>query len=318
VWREFLRNLRKGEVTEADVQMLQTLVIDQPGAFGMDVNSEEWRDAPLVTTRHAVRVPWNEESARRDCKRDNQQLFVCGARDLIRGKPLTMEEQHALAAKIDNKGGTQLPDTVELAVGMKVLVTSNLDTDLDITNGASGEIVGIVLQENERPTEDSPIHVLQNVPVYILVKLTRTRLTALEGLEECVVPIEPSTVEIPIIMIQSGKKIKKTVRRTQFPITPAYALTDYRSQGQTLHKLLIDIQTPPGPKALTLFSLYVMMSRSPGRSSIRILRPFDPKIFQQSHDPDLIEEDKRLETRDTVTKDWWACMRETTGAEQEG
>src|SRR5271170_6891262 len=42
-----------------------------------------------------------------------------------------------------------LPSTVELAVGMRVMVTRNIETDLDITNGARGEITEIVLHPDE-------------------------------------------------------------------------------------------------------------------------------------------------------------------------
>ena len=40
---------------------------------------------------------------------------------------------------------------VEIAIGMSVMVTENLETDLDITNGTHGKIVGIVLHEDELP-----------------------------------------------------------------------------------------------------------------------------------------------------------------------
>lgn len=32
-----------------------------------------------------------------------------------------------------------LPHKIDLAIGMKVMVTDNLETDLDITNGARGD-----------------------------------------------------------------------------------------------------------------------------------------------------------------------------------
>ena len=35
------------------------------------------------------------------------------------------------------------------------------------------------------------------------------------------------------------------VRRRRFPMTPAYALTDHLSQGQTLPAKIADIATPP-------------------------------------------------------------------------
>ena len=38
-----------------------------------------------------------------------------------------------------------LPETVEPAIGMKVMVMSNIATDLDITNGARGTVVNILV-----------------------------------------------------------------------------------------------------------------------------------------------------------------------------
>ncbi|KAG1741716.1 hypothetical protein EDB19DRAFT_1634386 [Suillus lakei] len=55
----------------------------------------------------------------------------------------------------------------------------------------------------------------------------------------------------------------------QFPLTPAYAFTDYRSQGQTISNAIIDIGTPPCGE-LTPFSIYVVSSRAHGRYNIRL------------------------------------------------
>jgi hypothetical protein len=46
-------------------------------------------------------------------------------------------------------GEEKLPNMVEMAIGMKVMVTINISTDLDIANGTHGEIVDIVLNEQE-------------------------------------------------------------------------------------------------------------------------------------------------------------------------
>jgi len=69
-------------------------------------------------------------------------------------------------------------------VGMKVMVTENLETDLDVTNRARGEIVNIILHPDKPPIGDEPIITLQHLPSYILVKMDRTRATQLEGLDE--------------------------------------------------------------------------------------------------------------------------------------
>ncbi|KAF8526376.1 hypothetical protein JB92DRAFT_2700600, partial [Gautieria morchelliformis] len=54
---------------------------------------------------------------------------------------------------------------------------------------------------------------------------------------------------VPIVPIQKTftiliGKTPKTVTRRQLPLTAAYAFTDYRSQGQTLPCVIVDIATP--------------------------------------------------------------------------
>ena len=84
-------------------------------------------------------------------------------------------------------------------------------------------------------------------------------------------------------------------------MTAAYAFTDYHSQGQTIPYVLVDIATPP-TGGLKLFNLYVALSRSSGRSTIRLLCDFDEKSFQMSHRSELIAKDDRLEELDAEMK----------------
>ena len=158
---------------------------------------------------------------------------------------------------------------------MQVMVTTNVQTDLDIANGARGEIVDIILHPEEPPLPDAPIVKLTRLPAYLLVKLKRTRATQLEGLEECVIPVEPMAVKFQIkVKMKGWKVIMRTITRMQFPITGAYAFTDYRSQGQTIPRVIVDIaKVPTG--GLSLFNLYVALSRSHGQDTIRLLRDFD-------------------------------------------
>ncbi|KAF8833843.1 hypothetical protein BDN67DRAFT_916157, partial [Paxillus ammoniavirescens] len=85
-----------------------------------------------------------------------------------------------------------LPDVIEIVIGMKVMVTQNVKTNLDITNRARGTIIDILLSPDE-PTilEIKPITKLQHLPICILVKLMHTRATRLKDLEESVIPFEP-------------------------------------------------------------------------------------------------------------------------------
>ncbi|KAI0250296.1 hypothetical protein BJV78DRAFT_1128109, partial [Lactifluus subvellereus] len=80
-------------------------------------------------------------------------------------------------------------------------------------------------------------------------------------------------------------------------ITPAYAFTDYRSQGQTISHVIVDLAAPPSG-SLSLFNVYIALSRSSGRSTIRLLRDFDDHLFTQAFEPELLQEDERLEALD--------------------
>src|SRR5882762_9281874 len=122
------------------------------------------------------------------------------------------------------------------------MVTENIETDLDVTNGARGEIVDIILHPDEPPLSSEPIVTLKHLPSYVLIKMQRTRATQLDGLSEGIIPVEVATCNFQIkVHTTGGKYVTRSVRRRQFPMTPAYAFTDYRSQGQTLPYVIIDI-----------------------------------------------------------------------------
>ncbi|THG92702.1 hypothetical protein EW026_g8293 [Hermanssonia centrifuga] len=317
IWRDMLLHLRRGEVRRHHITMLRQLILAQGSeAAAIDFHNGPWAEASLVTPRHAVRNLWNANGARKHCAQSGQQLFVCTAQDRMYNggdvfTELGLAERYAVAnrSKTDSRQHKKdLPNVIELAKGMIVLVTQNLETDLDLTNGSRGTIIDIILHEDEPPLSQEPIVVLKYLPVYVLVKMARTRASKLNGLEEGVIPVEPAKHTMRIKLdTRAGKSITRTVHRRQFPITPAYAFTDYRSQGQTLPYVIVDIASPP-TGTLSLFNLYVALSRSSGRDTIRILRDFDDKLFRQSHEPELLIEDERLEALDRVTKQWWQQM----------
>lgn len=315
VWREFLVHLRRGEVQQRHLDMLRGLVLQPGEEQNIDFSEGEWAKAMLVTPRHAVRVQWNAMAARKACRAAGERLFICPAEDRVvaRGaqpRELTLAEEYAVAArmKTDKRRRRQdLPATVELARGMKVLVTTNLETDLDVTNGARAVIEDIILHADEPPIGEGSEVTLKHMPAYLLVRMDRTRASRLPGLEPGVIPVEPLAVTMSIHVQRAGQTIARTVRRRQFPITPAYAFTDYRAQGQTIPRVLVDIATPPRG-TMSLPNLYVALSRSAGRDTIRILRDFDDRWFLQGHDPELLREDERLEELDVVTKEWWRRM----------
>ena len=181
---------------------------------------------------------------------------------------------------------------VELAVGMKAMVVLNIATEADVANGTRGTVKGFVLdprETNTTPDEEGNIR-LKYPPPVIYFKPDMQSTTTFEGLPEGIIPISPSKVGFSIEA--QAKKVK--LERRQLAIVPGYAFTDYKSQGQTMECVIVDIAKPPSG-ALSPFSVYVALSRSRGRKTIQILRDFDPGLFMHHPSEDLRLDMERLE-----------------------
>ena len=109
-----------------------------------------------------------------------------------------------------------LDNEVLLAVGARVMLTSNLWTDAGLVNGALGVVEDIVYNPGTSPP---------NPPTYVLVTFDKYVGVAWDELF-------PQTV--PIIPIERGNN-------RQIPLRLAWGLTIHKSQGLTLEKATIDI-----------------------------------------------------------------------------
>ena len=219
VWHNFLKHLRDGTIQDEHLNMLCTLIIGKKQDLDVDFEKEPWLDASLITPHHAVHSQWNTTALRKMCQEHGQQLFICSAEDTYKGRQLNIHKVCALESHRARRKGEQqhkgkdLPYRVELAVGMKVMMTDNVETDLDITNGARGKVVGIVLHPDEPPIASNQALVkLRYLPRYILIKLSHTKATQLEGLEEGMVPIEPISTSYRIkVHTKEGKALQCTI-----------------------------------------------------------------------------------------------------------
>jgi hypothetical protein len=111
--------------------------------------------------------------------------------------------------------------------------------------------------------------------------------------------------------------VARTVSRSQLPITPAYAFTDYRAQGQTIDPMVIDIARPP-TGGLTPFNVYVALSRGTSRDRIRLLRDFEDKLFTQHPSEHLRREDSRLDKLRVETEWWWEKRQAAVAHTEQG
>ncbi|OJA15245.1 hypothetical protein AZE42_11257 [Rhizopogon vesiculosus] len=175
-WLDLLRHVRHDSCRAHHIELLQSLVITNPACRLTDFVTPPWNEAPC----HSVHHHWNTAMAQARCREAGTQLFICTAYDTFQGRRLTLAEQFSVATKPKIRGKQNeratLSNRVELAIGMKVMVTSNVETDLDIADGARGEIIKIVLDEQETALSPlAPIVDLTYPPAFILVKMSRTK-----------------------------------------------------------------------------------------------------------------------------------------------
>ena len=159
---------------------------------------------------------------------------------------------------------------------------------------------GLVLDPREdhlSPDEEGHIRLKYPPPVIYFKPDIQTN-SVFEGIPEGIIPISPSMLRFSVDV--EGRRVK--LERRQLGIVPAYAFTDYKSQGQTMEYVIVDISRPP-TGSLSPFSVYVALSRSRGRKTIRILRDFDPALFMHHPSDDLRKDMARLERLDGMTKE---------------
>ncbi|KAJ6546758.1 hypothetical protein DFH09DRAFT_926907 [Mycena vulgaris] len=153
VWLNFLRHLRVGNVQEHHLAMLCTLIVGKPGTSPAEGGSEtdDWNEASL-------------EAPRKECQATGRQLYVCRAPNLAQRHNLaTHLSRKSIRSKKNSMQIKDLPNEVDFGIGMKVMVTSNLETDLDLTNGAR---VVIILDPDEPPVGNEPIVQLKKTHIY--------------------------------------------------------------------------------------------------------------------------------------------------------
>ena len=91
---------------------------------------------------------WNRRKVAAFAADHKRRIFLCPSMDTISGQPLTKEQSAAVAA-LSPTEWNDIPDTLEVVVGMRCMITANMATTLGVANGSCGKIVGICLAKED-------------------------------------------------------------------------------------------------------------------------------------------------------------------------
>lgn len=167
------------------------------------------------------------------------------------------------------------------------MIKKNLATECGVTNGAEAKVIGW----KAKPVDEHNHQVLETVFVELTSPPDQIQL---EGLPVNVVPITRQGIDITCTM-PNGKLIK--IWRSQVPIIPNFAMTDYNSQGRTRKYNVCDLQNCRSHQ-----SVYTCLSRGSTYEGTVIVQGFDSSKITGGISGYLRQEFRDLEILDEVTR----------------
>ena len=218
---------------------------------------------------------WN--NTRLDSIQDT--LYTNNAHDVSKDGSISMS-QITITEKL--KETANLPKTVNVKIGARVMLTCNIDVSDGLTNGAMGTVTGIVQKQN------NTLHV-------ILVKFDSDKVG--DNAKSNSIYKDRDSDAVPIKKWQGQFKVKKhhvRVLRTQFPIILCWAVTIHKCQGMTSPEIVVDMHPKKG--TFKDGQAYVAFSRVTSLDKLHIINYTREQIRVSRHVQDemCVREDQKL------------------------
>jgi hypothetical protein len=165
-----------------------------------------------------------------------------------------------------------------LVLGMPVMATQNISLESGIVNGTIGRIKSI----HYKLSPDS-LRILTSCTIHI----PHNSHDCMPGLHDRQFLVLPDATSFRYSHQKRG--ISFTVRRKQCPLIPAFTMTTHKSQGQSLQKVVVDLESCSGTEAP-----YVMVLQATSLEGLLIYWSFAHKKIQCNMSQDSREEEQRL------------------------
>ena len=269
-------NARDSQTSPSDFNLLRDRYADR-----LETNTTEmphFSDAPIIVGRRKLRDLLNLRIMGHHARSIHADIHLYHAKDNIAGQRAPSDERSHLWTQSSTTTNDSL-GRLPLFPGMKVMVQENLAFTNHVVNGTLGTIRDIVYEE-----EDG-----LRYPVVAYVHIPGSGKICTNATND-IVPIFPESSTFYCKLKCSGSQGKSSISRLQLPLLPAYAYTDYKSQGRTLDTAIVDPAS-----ASTLQGAYVMLSRVRSLNGLCILRPFNPNKIEQRLSQELRTELDRLQ-----------------------
>src|ERR1700692_3500762 len=304
--RTALENMRYAACTPEDIKFLKTRIAgrrsDQP-----KLSDKEFRNVSIITALNAQKDRINELGSVRFAAETGQTLTDFYSIDRFGSSPDAAEKQSrgrkskASGKHVSNEISPTLqkmiwnlplsatnhcPGKLSLCIGMPVIIRNNDATELCITKGQEGHVVGWQAGRG--------IHG-QLVLDTLFIKLDKpAKIVKIDGLPENVVPITRGSKNIECTF---SSDLKEYIHRSQVWVLLNFSMTDYTSQGKTRPKNPVDLSNCRSHQ-----SYYTCLSRSATASGTVIVQSFSPRLITCGASGYLRQEFRELELLDEISK----------------
>jgi Helitron helicase-like domain at N-terminus/PIF1-like helicase len=298
--RKALSNMRYGACTAEDINFMNTRIAgkrpDQPKVASKDFRNiaiicglntqkdminqlgcERFATDTNQTLTHFYSVDrWAKDRRDNKSKRSNSNVHNSGEIDL--------DDQREIWKLHPGRTG-HLPGKLSLCLGIPVIIKHNYATELCMTNGQEGTVVGWRAEQGTHGilTLDTLFVKLDNPPQPV----------KLDGLPENVVPIVKVT---QTIICQFLNDLTESVERQQVWVQLNFAMTAHAAQGKTRPHNTVHLNSCRDHMAY-----YTALSRSASAKGTIIIQGFDKNIITKRCSGHLRQEFREQEILDDIT-----------------
>jgi hypothetical protein len=174
------------------------------------------------------------------------------------------------------------------------MLTKNILPGLKMVNGAEFTALDVI-PDPQFPgyhlADDVTIHF--GPPLALILHSDETKHLAIPGMPEGTLLLKQAGTAMMKPTSSAFQFLRSSCRRSGLPCTPAFAMTDFKAQGRTFLKVMLELlgkkTTTTGPAKCDFMSLYVQLSRATTWEGISLSR--EPRRI------DFIEPINQLEGR---------------------